>query len=91
MIAMILFLVSVGGFIVTAIFFSEEDWSVWVGCICAVVAIICIFVGIAQDEKKPIKVHAKQQPQIDTIIEIRNRIPDTTYVYIFTKTKEDEK
>lgn len=89
MIATLLFFVSVGGLIVAATFFTEEDWSVWVGCICAVVAIICIFVGMAQDDKKPIKVHTKQQPQIDTIIEIRNRIPDTTYVYIFTK--EDKK
>lgn len=85
MIAMILFWVSVIGLIVAAVFFIDEDWSVWVGGICAVVAISCIIFGMAQDEKKPIKVHTKQQPQIDTIIEIRNRIPDTTYVYIFTK------
>lgn len=88
MIAMISFLVSAVGLIV-AVIFSEEDWSGWVGCICAVVAINCLIFGIVQDVKKPIKVHTKQQPQIDTIIEIRNKIPDTTYVYIFTKTKEE--
>ena len=87
MIAMILFSVSIVVFIVVAVFFIEEDWSGWIGGICTVVAIICIFVGIAQNEKKPTKVHTKQQPQIDTIIEIRNKIPDTTYVYIFIKTK----
>ena len=89
MIALNLFCVSVIGLIVAVIFFSEEDWSAWVMGICAVVAIIsCISLCIAQD-KKPIKVHTKQQPQIDTIIEIRNKIPDTTYVYIFHK--EDKK
>lgn len=88
MIAMISFLVSAVGLIV-AVIFSEEDWSGWVGCICAVVAINCLIFGIVSDGKKPIKVHTKLQPQIDTIIEIRNKIPDTTYVYIFTKTKEE--
>ena len=91
MIALNLFFVSVLGLIVAVIFFTEEDWSVWVGGICAVVAIISsISLCIVQDEKKTIKVHTRQQPQIDTIIEIRNKIPDTTYVYIFTKTKEDK-
>ena len=85
MIAEVLFWVSVVGIITTAIFFDEEDWSIWVMCICAMVAISCIFFGMVQDEKKPIKVHTKQQPQIDTIIEIRNSIPDTSYVYIFYK------
>ena len=89
MIVMILCFISIIGFIVAAVAFPEEDWSVWGGCICVVVAISCIFFGIAQGEKKPIRVHTKQQPQIDTIIEIRNKIPDTTYVYIFTKTKEE--
>ena len=88
MILGILFLVSVVGLFVAAIS-CNEDWSGWVGGICAVVAITCLFFGIAQDEKKPIRVHTKQQPQIDTIIEIRNKIPDTTYVYIFHK--EDKK
>ena len=78
------FLVSIVGLFVAAIF-CTEDWSGWVGGICAVVLISCIFFSIAQDEKQPIKVHTKQQPQIDTIIEIRNNIPDTTYVYIFHK------
>ena len=89
MIALNLFFVSVLGLVVAVIFFTEEDWAVWVGSICAVVAITCSFFWIAQYEKKPIKVHTKQQPQIDTIIEIRNKIPDTTYVYIFHK--EDKK
>lgn len=91
MIAMILFFISAVSLVVAAACYAEEDWSVWVGGICAVVAISCIIFGIAQDAKKPIRVHTKQQPQIDTIVEIRNRIPDTTYVYIFTKTKEEKK
>ena len=79
---------SIVGLIVAAIN-CTEDWSGWVGGICGAVAITCIFFGLAQDEKQPIKVHTEQSPQIDTIIEIRSGIPDTTYVYIFHK--EDKK
>jgi len=85
MIAEVLFWVSVVGIITTAIFFDEEDWSIWVMCICAVVAISCIFFGMYEDEQKPKEIRTEQPPQIDTIIEIRNSVPDTTYVYIFYK------
>lgn len=89
MIAEILFFVSTLGLIAAAIFFTEEDWGMWVGCICAVVAISCVFLWMYEEEQKPKEIRTKQPPQIDTIIEIRNSIPDTTYVYIFYK--EDEK
>ena len=87
MIATFLFFVSIVGLIVAAIN-CTEDWSGWVGGICGAVAITCIFFGLAQDEKQPKEIRTEQPPQIDTIIEIRSGIPDTTYVYIFHKEEE---
>ena len=62
---------------------SDEDWSPWVGAISAVILITTIFFRMSKDEPKEIR--TEQPPQIDTIIEIRSGIPDTSYVYRFYK------
>jgi len=64
---------------------SDEKWAPWVGSISAAILITGIFFGGYKDEQKPKEIRTKQPPQIDTIIEIRNSIPDTSYVYRFYK------
>jgi len=88
MIWMILCFVGVAGLFVVTVFFADEDWSVWVELPCALLAIITMLIGIATEDKKPRVVHTKTPPQIDTVITIRSRIPDTTYIYTFSKEEQ---
>ena len=66
-----------------------EDWAVWTGLGSGSVFLICLICGVTMEAKQPKTIETTHPPQIDTIITIKNHIPDTTYVYTFIK-KEDE-
>lgn len=69
--------------------FEEKKWAGWTGAISGLLIAVFIFISAAKSEKRPIVVKAKVHPRIDTIITIKNNVPDTTYVYTFIK--EDKK
>lgn len=71
-----------------SIFNAEEDLFVWTSIGSAAVLLICAIVGVATEPKQPKTIETKHPPQIDTIITIKNHVPDTTYVYTFIKKKD---
>ena len=73
---------------VFALVFSDEDWSPWIGAISSFILLTGIFF-FRYSKDAPKEIRTEQPPQIDTIIEIRSGILDTTYVYRFYK--EDKK
>lgn len=65
-----------------------EDWAEWTGLVSGFVFLICLMCGVIMEDKQPKSIETKHPPQIDTIITIKNHVPDTTYVYTFIE-KED--
>lgn len=84
MILGLLFIIFVIGFFAAA-FTSDDSWSIWVGIVCGVVAIVCLIIGCLQEEAKPMEITTKQPPQIDTTITYSKGVADTVYTYHIIK------
>lgn len=81
--AIILFVV-----FIISVYYAEKDWSTWVGIGSFAALWFCCIVGFVTEPKQSKTIETTHPPQIDTIITIKNHIPDTTYVYTFIE-KED--
>ena len=73
-----------------SVFNAEKDWSAWTGVWSGFILVICLIFGSAMEDKQPKAIETTHPPKIDTIITIKNHVPDTTYVYTFIEKEKDQ-